>query len=289
MSNATSITTLFNLAGAVAVLVVGGYTIHTYTVDERPAPCMQSYPPALHLAVSYPDGAPMTPSEFQGRLGVDEWGVIENVRIVKTKSASANLIEVRLPKGSSSAYQDRAPRGGTGFTWTPDKLKGATAACLSYRVHWPKDFEFSGPGLLPGLFGGETRMSSLAETGASGFSTRIAWNKGGNAAMVSAQAPAGRGVGRARNATEFKFEKGGWHRVTTEVVMNKPGKSDGVLRLWVDGDLKLERTDVVWRKSEDIAITGVAADISYGGLESASAAPKDEKIHLSPFEISWKK
>ncbi len=77
-------------------------------------------------------------------------------------------------------------------------------------------------------------------------------------------------------------------QISNEIVLNTPGKTDGILRLWVDGDLKVERNDVLWRVNDQLTIAGVISDISYGHFKDPVLSPKDTSLQISPFELSWK-
>ncbi len=58
------------------------------------------------------NGAAMTAIELQGRFGSEEWGVLENVEVVRSgKKKGAEVLQVKLPAGTSSAFQSMAPQG----------------------------------------------------------------------------------------------------------------------------------------------------------------------------------
>jgi hypothetical protein len=81
-------------------------------------------------------------------------GVIENLSITGEQDAPAPVsMRVRLPKGAASPCATAERKGGMSFPWEPRSLERASAACVSYDVLLPAEFDFSRGGRLPGLFG----------------------------------------------------------------------------------------------------------------------------------------
>lgn len=274
MFKMTPITMVFNAAGALAALVVGGYAVHSFFSVEETPPCMGSYPPPLVLNLRNGEGDLLTPQELQGSFGREEWGVMDNVKVVGSKKG-ADVLEIKLAQGGKSGA---ATKGGAGFKWSPGSVENATRACLSYRLHVPKTFNFDTAGQLPGLFGG------AAEGGAanSGFVSHFVWGNGGSAAITAAAD----GGDRERTSASLRLEPGKTYTIMSEVVLNTPGASDGALRLWVDGHLKVEREKVEWRTAEAVRIAGVAADMTYAS-DTVPKLEADAMLQLSPFELSW--
>ena len=119
------------------------------------------------------------------------------------------------------------------------------------------------------------------------FSTRYSWN-GGGAGDFYTQLPdwsTGRSLGNDRRG--FHFSKGEWVKLDQEVVLNTPGKKDGLLRIWVDGHLRYEKSNVVFREAQ-----GPTSEAQIAGVLSEIVMPGDKpgdkhKIWLSPFELRW--
>lgn len=59
--------------------------------------------------------------------------------------------------------------------------------------------------------------------------------------------------------------KGRWYAVEQYVRMNTPGADDGVLRVWIDGVLAFERTDLRWRTAPELRIESVWLNVYHGG------------------------
>jgi uncharacterized membrane protein YfbV (UPF0208 family) len=71
------------------------------------------------------------------------------------------------------------------------------------------------------------------------------------------------------------------------VVLNAADQENGILRVWIDGSLVIDKTDFAYRVKPDIAVSGVAADLFYSGEDISARAPADARVMLTPFEIRW--
>lgn len=222
-------------------------------------------------------------------LGNKGWGLSENVSLKAVEGAPAPLVlEVRIPKGSIDHKSTTAPMGGMGFRWRPGMPAGTTAACLAYDLWLPDDFPFNKGGKLPGLFGGDGPAGGKDVDGVSGFSARYMWRAHGQGEVYAyiPGKPDKRGMSIDRGA--WTFPRGRWVHLEEEVVLNTPGTPDGTLRVWVDGELRLEHTDVLYRDSVSLGIDGVMADIFFGGKTAEWAAPADTLVRLTPFQLAWR-
>jgi hypothetical protein len=272
---------LFNAA---AVLVAGAALIaagRSALMSSTTAPCSARYNNVLRFALTR-GGAVMTTVDLQATLGGKDLGVGENVTITPvTNAAYPAAMTVSLRKGTT-APQDTAA-GGMSFPWWPRSLQDRSAACLAYDVLLPADFDFHRGGTLPGLTG-----VSASESG-DGFSAPLAWRANGRGGVTTRVTQDAETHRFAAERESVALPRGRWVRLEEEVGLNTPKKADGVLRVWVDGSLAVERTNMTYRASPDVVLSGVAADVFYGAGDgnAAAAAPKDSRISLSPFEIRW--
>ncbi len=242
-----------------------------------------SFPPAGT------DGGLPEPRAILSLLAGKGWGIAENVRIVADETAPvAQVLEARLPQGSLNPKHKTAPKGGMGFRWKAGIPAGATTACLSYGLWLAPDFAFNKGGKLPGLFGGSGPAGGKLADGQNGFSVRLMWRSGG-AGEIYAYIPGHPDKrGRSIERGAFYFPRARWIAVELEVGLNSPGNGDGILRLAIDGEVKIALTEVFYRSDASLGIDGVMADIFYGGKDLAWAAPHDTTVRLTPFELSWR-
>ena len=142
-------------------------------------PCGTRYPSATEFTLTSNTNAPMSAIELQAR-GLDDWGILENASVTPFKDAPAPLVlQVRLPKDSTSLYEAEGNGGGLTFRWQPRGMTDASSACLSYSVYVPPGFDFGKGGELPGLFGGQTYQPAQPADGINGFASRPKWGING--------------------------------------------------------------------------------------------------------------
>lgn len=278
---------LFNGAGVLVGLVIAAYTITSYFhVDIAPV-CSTRYPARFELGFESPNGEALSAIELQSRAGPGEWGVLENASAVKAAGApSTSVLEVKLV-----AAPKTAPEGanivGLGMSWIPLGLADANSGCLSYSVYLPENFEFAATGTLPGLYGG-ARPETLHNNTSSpepGFYSRVVWAADGGLELANRMTNAGGTTGH--NATgvtndRVTLPRGQWVRLEQEVVLNSPDKDDGIVRLWVDGKLRIEKMNIVWRKEAGTLVSGVLLDVT------APGHAKPATLRLSPPVMGWK-
>lgn len=74
-----------------------------------------------------------------------------------------------------------------------------------------------------------------------------------------------------------------WVCIEQRVRLNAPGAADGVLQVWVDGRLALDRSDLRLRDRPDIRIEEVWMNVFHGG---AGAAPQDLHLYLDQVVVA---
>lgn len=65
------------------------------------------------------------------------------------------------------------------------------------------------------------------------------------------------------------LRKSRWYSVEQHVKLNTPGKADGVLRAWIDGQLVFERHNIRYRDTEALKIESVWLNVYHGGIKPA--------------------
>ncbi len=268
-----------NAVGGLALLIVGGYFASELTRSRETPPCSTRFPAATQMSFQKTNGAPMTPAEFQARVGLGEHGVIEKTSVRRGDGFNALVLDVNVggPPASDT---------GSGFFWTPAGLSKTTSACLAYSVYVPLDFEFGSGGMLPGLYGD---ASAPASGGQSGFAARVTW---GNTGIVGVDANVSDLMTVAQGGQPLRYiskgvelPKGRWTSIEQEIILNSPNAKDGTLRFWIDGRLGLEARDIAWRGNMSLRLSGVLADVGYVATERA-VEKKPSVISLSPIRLS---
>jgi hypothetical protein len=278
-------TILFNAGGGLAVLIVGAYFVRTALFPDSPPACGSEYSNMTQLPLEREGGDLFTSGDLQARLSGRDYGVLENTRVVRADGQKDAVLEVSLPKGSLSPRQTASSnKGGVAFQWRPTRMEQASAACLSYSVFLPTDFDFKRGGTLPGLYG-------VADGGRTddkvAFATRYMWRDGGKVEMLATLPNPNGGDSRTVSMEQdaFRLPRGQWVKLDQEVLLNAAGRKDGAMRIWVDGNLVIDRKGMNLRDTDSVAFAGVQADVHYGGTDVSFQAPKDTRIQLTPFVV----
>ncbi len=238
------------------------------------------------------DGNLMTASDIQAVSAGRDMMVMENLKIVSFKDAPAPAgFAVALKAGTSQPDNERAVPGGIRFPWQPRALpQNLSAACLSYNVFLPANFEFDYAGTLPGVFGVSPQLG--AKDGER-FATHVSWtDNGAFGSHVAMTTKANFLTETTEHDRRAALPRGQWFRVDQEIILNTPGRFDGRVNLWIDGALRSQTEAAGMRKSADMFIQGVAADVFFGGVmdearPAGGSARKDEIMRLTPFELRW--
>ena len=279
---------VFN-AAAIVVIALGIVSlINNAFRDKFIAPCVDRYASYVQFPEEVGLGEKISKDKVDLHFDGDFQGLSEFTKIIQPNEGPLTVaFETRLPKGSNSPRVDDGIRGGMGFSWRPDIPQTATSACLNYKVWLPTDFKFSNGGTLPGLFGGETPTIKGYENPNKGFATHMLWDKRGRPLLRAFTSKSPTGNGSRASLGSRSIPLGQWVSISQEIILNMPGKNDGAIRVWIDGQLKHEAKDVVFRKSKNMQIAGVLGDVFYGGTARDGAAPKDTFMRITPFILNW--
>jgi hypothetical protein len=269
-------TTVILLNGAVALIALASVvTMGRSMLGTDAESCRVRYDSAVQWSLLRDDGQLLTTSDLQARLGNTDWGLMERVTVVKADRGPGGAIAVDLAGGRPAAQSH-----GAGFEWGPQSAERAVAACASYAFKLDPKFDFAAGGRLPGLLGGPTGSDRKAPEA---FSARLGWNDKGqldvHAQLMGSWSPI------ANNREAGELPRGRWVAVDQEVVLNTPGRSDGTLRVWLDGKLRFESTKVTFRTDAASAVRGILAEVAYTRQPSAREATSP--VLVTPFEFRW--
>lgn len=163
---------------------------------------------------------------------------------------------------------------------------------LRYYVRFPNGFDWGADGgKLPG-FGSESPVSGCPGSDAeklNGWSARYMWAAGGGLKAYIYAMPQGewdKPCGQGVSASNFKFVTNRWYSLEQYVKLNSPGQANGILKVWVDGNLVIERTNIPYRNSgaESLKIGSLFFSTFYGG--SRGPTQGDQELYLDNFVIA---
>jgi hypothetical protein len=277
---------VFNVVASAIFLGTAAYAVRHALVWETAPSCSERYTNVTLFPMARVSGEALTTADLQARLAGRDWGLLENGSIVRLEYGPVPAA-LQIDLKSQSARGDGGERrGGLGFEWTPSFVRHASAACLTYSIRLPEDFDFGPGGSLPGLFGAVEEVAKIEPK--PGFSARYRWREDGKLDVRATTAGQPDGVNLAVDPNWLQIARGTWVAFEQEIVLNTPGLQDGVLRVWVDGDMRFERKNLAFRHETD-GFAGVVAAIHYSRADLAPApAAKAGSVLLSPLELRWR-
>jgi hypothetical protein len=258
-------------------------------------------------------------SNWQQAAGVGTWSYQSHTSVGSVPgSATGNGLWGLTPAGNQKGFGYHANFDSIGIP-SQDDLH------YRYRVFFPSDYVWQnagggGSGKLPGLAGkyaggrdslvgaggkrwnGTTEVTKSNIADEDGFSARLLWQKdGGLSSYFYAVSPVGVSSANSYygassrcktdpyNSTSANalFVKGAWNTVEMRVKMNTPGVNDGVLQVWMNGKLCLDKNSIQWRsaKRPDLHITQQYFEWFYGG-GSGDYPDRDSRIAFDDAVIS---
>ncbi|MDX2204670.1 MAG: hypothetical protein NW223_18105 [Hyphomicrobiaceae bacterium] len=289
---------VFNFAGALIGIAALAGAVRYTLFKPQIAPCETRYKQTMRFALEQ-NGKLLSTDELQARVGGRDKG-LHNVAIAREPGApKPATFKVSLPSGSHGP-DAAANAGGARFPWEPRVLASRTAACLAYDMMLSKDFDFSENGLLPGFVGADAQDDER-------FEVHLSWDRSGEGTVrhrITSKAPAQRGnpallsnpvdlgAGKGEGSygielAAFELPKGRWLRINQELVLNRPEQSDGTLRIFIDGRLVFERTDMNLRATADTRLQGVAVASHVIGADARYPGGTDGAVWFTPFELYW--
>ena len=194
-------------------------------------------------------------------------------------------------RGKSLAVTYTSGTVGTqgGARWTTALGAGFNELYCAYRIRFERGFDFVWGGKLPGLAGGRANTGGRKPDGSDGWSARMMWRRRGRAVqyVYHPDQPGIYGqdfpydLGGSRT-----FESGRWHQVEHCIVINSPGKKDGIIQAWFDGGLALSVDGLRFRDVDDFAIDSFLFSTFFGGSSPGWAPRRDETVTFDEFVIS---
>ncbi len=168
--------------------------------------------------------------------------------------------ETRVINGALRAqYTKNAASARTGGFIFDSSFDGAEEATLEYRVKFDKNFTWATGGKLPGLGGASTENGGIPagctqnqSVIKNAFSCRLMWRRNRDQTqppylIVYPYLP-NRDTRCGGNITFIRnIKKDKWYTIKQYIKLNKPGSKNGVLKMYVDGELKLEKNDIEYR------------------------------------------
>ncbi len=248
------------------------------------------------------------PSPYTRKSLKNEWnGAIISFGVDEGR---AGVINFENNKVLNILYPKNQIGGGSGAQWLAHLTKKDNThykeLYLSYKVYFPEDFDFykDSPqdwygSKLPGLAGGS--HPSGCNPRDDGYSARIVWKKHpkGDYTEQTAKPVLMQYLyhpGQTSRCGEdhyyisedgkyIELEKGKWYAIENRVVMNEPGKNNGIIQAWVNEELYLNLTDLNLTDGT-FGTSYLMFSTFFGGSTQDWAPPKDENVYFDEIIVS---
>lgn len=226
---------------------------------------------------------PLAPDDLPYLFGQIHWEKLnDRAMVVATGEPEIKqVLEVAYPEGGYGSK-----RSGASFV---SKLPPRQEYYLTYRIRFSDGFPFNKGGKLPGLSssGSEFTGGRLPpKTG--GWSARYMWRRKGDLELYLYH-PKMKGPTGERVALDFRCQPATWYTLTQRIRVNDPGKSNGLIQVWIDGTRHLDLTDLYLR-GEDVGLADSFLFSTFFGGGSKDWAPdSDCSIQFDSFTISGPK
>lgn len=207
----------------------------------------------------------------------------------------------KIIQQGSNKYMDQSFVAGSfkaidGYSWQTKFSQGYDELYFSYKVKFSDGFtNRSLHGKLPGLSGGTSNGGGNLPTGKDGWSARYmfhgtainfylyypdVYKLSGDAKPIPGKKYYGRGP--VLNPG-FTLKTGVWYTVTQRIVMNTPGKSDGLVEGYINGKLCAVQTGLRFRDISSLKIDRIYFANFFGG--SGVPPSKTETISFDDFVV----
>jgi hypothetical protein len=203
-----------------------------------------------------------------------EW---ENIQVIDELDGPC----LRTHMGEGLYVGDKGKCRGAGFD---TRTMQAEHAILEYDLRFKPGFDPVKGGKLPGLMGGDS--PSGHKEADNGFTARMMWRRKAEGELYlyypDMKQSHGDSIGRGSFVCDTE---GGWHTIRQEVKLNDVGKSNGLIKVWYDGEMVIEATDLRLRTKDSVLIEGIMHTIFFGGGDRSWAATRDEWVDTRNFRI----
>jgi len=202
--------------------------------------CAQEPAPAPAIHVTFDDDEPGLYQDAAAKAdwpGLKWFGLKDRGRIVAAEGdAGQRFLELTYPK-------DKLGPGDNGGQFLV-QLPPRDEYWLDYFVMFRPGFDFRKGGKLPGLCGGGSKSTGGNNHPGEAWSARYMWKKEGGVMVYLYHMDQPGKYGDGLTLPNCKFEPGRWHRLTQHLQVNTDADRNGVLQVWFDRKLVLDRHDL---------------------------------------------
>lgn len=158
---------------------------------------------------------------------------------------------------------------------------------LTYELRFDQNFDFRKGGKLPGLTsGGSKYTGGTIPSKGQGWSARYMWKADGKAIvyLYTVDMPSKWGESLPLEGVQFQPQR--WHRLTQRIRLNSGDAFNGILEVWFDEMLVLQRDDIRFRLGDKGRIDSFYFSTFHGGNTPDWAPKRDSSAGFRNFTIS---
>jgi hypothetical protein len=223
---------------------------------------------------------PYTDNKYVKDFGKPEYVNMSRAEILE-ESPTKKVLRITTPAGAWGSRNS----GGSLKTSIPPRDEYD----LEYQIRFGHangtGFDFNKGGKLPGLAGGRCNTGGVRPTG-DGWSARYMWRREG-ALVIYLYHLDQKGDYGEDLPLDVKAQLGKWYKLRQYIRLNNDGKNDGILKIWVNGKLVLERNDIRYRLGSKALIDHFLFSHFWGGNDNTWAPGETSSIYFNDFR-SWK-
>jgi len=180
--------------------------------------------------------------------------------------------------------------GAGGVQWKT-RIPSSNELYVSYWIKFKEGFDFVRGGKIPGLAGGTANTGGKKPNGLDGWSARMMWRPNGKAVQYlyfpDQKNITGKDFPWNVNSQKY-FTPGKWYKVETRIKMNTPGKRNGIVQSWFDGELAVDQRSIRFRDVDTFAIDYFMFSTFFGGGDDSWATTKEEYAYFDNIIVSKK-
>ncbi|SAM04731.1 hypothetical protein [Absidia glauca] len=220
-----------------------------------------------------------------------------------TSTSSTSALRVLYAAGSYAPTGSKSSMGsvgGTEFFSSPFGNQSYDSVLLRYDLAFDSSFQWVQGGKLPGIFGGPPGSGCSGGNAASGsncFSVRLMWRQNG-AGEAYAYIPHSDDLCKQSSVmcndqygTSFSrgilnFQQNKWTTMEIYVKVNNASSSNGILKVWQDGNVVVNQDQLKYRTSNAVAASSLFFSTFFGGGDPSYATLDDTYTYYKNIQFS---
>ncbi|GEM_PF-432848 len=218
-----------------------------------------------------------------------EMGLADMVEIVGGKSEGKSM-QVKYPAGRHCLSK----HGPNGALWYLSLGQAYDELYLSFRFKFKENFEWVKGGKFHGFQWGKYNLAGVKPQGTDGGYFSNMWRPNGELVCYIYHPDQTSIWGddlvyTHEDGTTFRAESGRWYTITNRIVMNTPGKHNGIVQTWIDEELVLNRSNMRFRDVDTLGIDQMSISTFFGGCDDSWAPSSNQYIWFDDFQLSLQK